>query len=279
MIAPPDDAVDPRLAAFSGVWEGSWDGTNPARMAVTRVGTDGAAITYAYAGDQRIATRPATLSPDGVLEWRYSDAPNAGRYSFTVAADGQSIDGTWDFGGQVRAISMTRCSPTVTSLPQGPAPASKPVSRSFSPPNSSPCVLNDTYPPAGANGQRFRQMLQMPAAGVSDRLVAFLGAWEGAIPQATNPDVVTQARLVVLSITPSEARIHQVEDGLPPGASGQRFRTAQVGPEGTLTFSLGPTGTEFRHTVAMLDDLNSVSVTVESDFGVSQATFTRCTVD
>jgi hypothetical protein len=138
VITPPDADADPRIAALSGIWEGSWDGTNPSRMAVTQVRPDNAAITYAYAGDPRIITRPATVSPDGVMEWRFSEAQNAGKYTFALSDDAATLTGTWDFQGRVRRIVMTRCA---LQTDQTAAPATVYFPNSSQPWDKLPTVL------------------------------------------------------------------------------------------------------------------------------------------
>ena len=94
VITPPDGTLDPKIAAFSGVWAGNWDDTNPAGMAVTRAAADNATITYGFAGDSRIVVRPATISPDGVMRWRFGDSPNAGSYTFALSEDATTLAGT-----------------------------------------------------------------------------------------------------------------------------------------------------------------------------------------
>lgn len=108
IISPPPELA-PEIAAFSGVWEGRWDGVDAARIAIVQIDANQAFITYAFQNDSRTPTRPAQVLPDRQLQWRYSDSPDAGMYTFTMAPDLASIIGVWEFRGKVRRVTVTRC--------------------------------------------------------------------------------------------------------------------------------------------------------------------------
>ena len=117
-VTAPADGLAPELAALSGVWEGQWDGAGPAaRMAVVQIDASQATIVYVFQGDSRIIRRPAQVAPEGKLEWRFSEAADAGLYMFTATADQNSLQGTWTFRGATRVISMVRCDPGAAAPP------------------------------------------------------------------------------------------------------------------------------------------------------------------
>lgn len=266
-IEPPGEGLDARLVAFAGVWEGSWDGTSPSIMAVTRVGPADASIVYVLAGDTRIARRPATLAPEGVMEWRYSDAPNAGRYRFTLAEDGATLAGTWDFGGQVREISMTRCSPNAPPRPAGPPAAPKPAAGPYVPPGGPPCYLQERFPPVGPqSGRRHADTFVRPGPGVPPELAAFVGAWHGVDESGV------EVRVVVVTASMSMTRAW--------------LAAGDFDSEGFWTLEM-PGSRELRtpmtrgnvHIFTIRDDLESVEhVRAHDTQGTRTAILTRCSL-
>ena len=117
-IRRPANDVSPRLAAFSGTWEGIWNrGGRPSRLIVEEVTKDSAGVVYAWGSSREFGLQPgwqritAHASRDGRIEFgtptpgtdQIGECNAAGcirvRFSFLMSDDQKTITGTRDFRG------------------------------------------------------------------------------------------------------------------------------------------------------------------------------------
>src|ERR687887_2685149 len=96
MTVPAAD-LPPKVAAFSGPWEGAWDNALPSRLIVEKIDTESARVVFVWAdhpqgrfqaGWSRVQ---AKVLPGGIVQWG-SDA----KFTFTMARDRLSINGKWE---------------------------------------------------------------------------------------------------------------------------------------------------------------------------------------
>jgi hypothetical protein len=99
-IVPAATDLAPELAAFLGVWEGTWIGylgTLPARFTVWRIDAKSAEVIYAW-GDEKglspyskagFVRREATVLPGGRLEWKSGEWT----FRFEISRDRTSVTG------------------------------------------------------------------------------------------------------------------------------------------------------------------------------------------
>ena len=110
-IIPPDTNLPKEIAAFSGLWEGVWDGKLPSRLAIEKVDLEKAFAVYGWADDPegrfkggwfRVAAR--FIAPR-TIEWGGGDKP---KFTFTMGKDLRTIRGNREFKGTVSLITMTK---------------------------------------------------------------------------------------------------------------------------------------------------------------------------
>jgi ABC-type uncharacterized transport system substrate-binding protein len=80
-MTPPAADLPPAVAAFSGMWEGVWDGVLPSRLLVEAIDTASARLVYAWANHPQGLFKggwvrvQAKVLPGGMLQW----SSNSGR--------------------------------------------------------------------------------------------------------------------------------------------------------------------------------------------------------
>ena len=97
IITPPDSKVQRKYAAFSGIWVGTWDGVQDAKLAVRSVASNGrVTVTYAWGdmGDMNpgIVDGQGRINPNGTL--KLDRFPNGINVSFAMQQDG-TLAGTY----------------------------------------------------------------------------------------------------------------------------------------------------------------------------------------
>lgn len=97
IITPPGSKVQRKYAAFSGIWAGTWDGIQDAKLAVRDVGANGSVkVTYAWGdmGDMNpgIVDGQGKINAAGRL--KLDRFPNGINVSFTMQQDG-TLAGTY----------------------------------------------------------------------------------------------------------------------------------------------------------------------------------------
>jgi hypothetical protein len=130
-ITPPARGLARELAAFSGTWQGNWDGGLPSRLIVERITSTSAQVVYVWGTSQYVPTpgwgRPtAQVLPDGRLTWERvgvfpsvnascdpsSASCSSVRFTFTMGADHQTIRGTRQVtmasSGYINTVTMRR---------------------------------------------------------------------------------------------------------------------------------------------------------------------------
>ena len=105
-LTPPATDLPPEIAAFSGTWEGLWNGVLPSRLVVESIDAESARVVYAWAdysgqclkgGWVRVR---ATVRPGGKLLWGSEQ-----RFTFTMAEDRMHIEGEREEPAGGREIS------------------------------------------------------------------------------------------------------------------------------------------------------------------------------
>lgn len=94
-IVSPSSELEPSLAAYSGIWEGWWDGGLFARLIVESLDASWAQVVYVFdsspgnfkAGWSRVKSR---VLKGGKLQWTFQ---NGNHFSFEMAEDRKSIRG------------------------------------------------------------------------------------------------------------------------------------------------------------------------------------------
>jgi hypothetical protein len=132
-IVPPSNKLEPKLAAFSGIWEGVWDARLRGRLIVERIDRKSAQVIYVWGASVDGSLNPgwqrmiAGVSRDGRIEWgRNAVAPggtsgacdahrtacSAVRFDFAMSADRKTIHGyrhvTMAPGAIVNRVTMHR---------------------------------------------------------------------------------------------------------------------------------------------------------------------------
>ena len=97
IITPPDSKVQRKYAAFSGIWVGTWDGVQDAKLAVRSVASNGSVtVTYAWGdmGDMNpgIVDGQGRINANGAL--KLDRFPNGINVSFAMQQDG-TLAGTY----------------------------------------------------------------------------------------------------------------------------------------------------------------------------------------
>jgi hypothetical protein len=100
VITPPDRKVPKQYAAFSGVWVGSWDGQQDAKLAVRTIAPNGrVTVTYAWGslGDMKpgIVDGKGRIGGGTMKLERFASGVDT---SFTMQADG-TLAGTATLSG------------------------------------------------------------------------------------------------------------------------------------------------------------------------------------
>lgn len=115
-ITPPDPSLPANLAAYSGTWQGKWNGLRATRVGVESIDAASARLAISIVGfdDGQTSLRPATLrtAAEVLPDARLGFGTNPRTY-FGINPNVDSIDGIVDRGGQGISgqITMTRCSP------------------------------------------------------------------------------------------------------------------------------------------------------------------------
>jgi adenylate cyclase len=114
-IEPPVADLPPEVAAFSGTWEGRWEGDVPGRLVVERIDAEWARVVYAWGDDPGGRFKgdwgrvPAKVLPGGRLQ-SVDDALKT-TLTFEMAQDCMSIQGQHDAAGRVPTVRMQRVGP------------------------------------------------------------------------------------------------------------------------------------------------------------------------
>ena len=101
IVTPPDKKVPAKFAGFSGIWSGSWDGGQDAKLAVRSVSANGrVTVTYAWGslGDMKpgIVDGQGKINAAGTMKLdRFASGIDA---SFTLQGDG-TLAGTYLVAG------------------------------------------------------------------------------------------------------------------------------------------------------------------------------------
>lgn len=110
-ISPPAPGLPPKLAAFSGTWEGNWDTSLPSRLIVEQIHPGIARIVYSWgdAPDDSFNTgytrTYAKTLPGGIIEW---GGYGARHFLFTMDEDRTSITGKCEWHGRINVIRMNK---------------------------------------------------------------------------------------------------------------------------------------------------------------------------
>lgn len=108
-ITPPAAGLAPEVAAFSGIWEGAWDGTLPSRLGVESIDAESARVVYAWADHPQGRfkggwTRArAKVLPGGKLQWG-----SEVKFTFEMTKDRMSIEGEREQGGNISSVTMKK---------------------------------------------------------------------------------------------------------------------------------------------------------------------------
>jgi hypothetical protein len=113
VITVPGPGVPPAIAAFSGAWEGDWIGGGiqpaPSALIVNSLTSTQVASTYVYKGT---ATQENFRVSGGTLTTNGAGISNVGAsFTWSVSADGKTLNGVRTQDGITVTASMTRCAP------------------------------------------------------------------------------------------------------------------------------------------------------------------------
>jgi hypothetical protein len=121
VVNPPSDEVPPEIAAYSGAWQGRWDGERATRLVVEEVGLTTSRLALsaeAHRDNQGVnaavfARFPAPISADGIaFQGRFAF------YRFVLNEDRTRLVGTFEPGaGVASSVELTRCSLTPAESP------------------------------------------------------------------------------------------------------------------------------------------------------------------
>ena len=112
VVTPPPAGLASELAAFSGTWEGMWDGILQSRLIVETIDTKSARVVYVWgdhpsgafkAGWQRYK---AKILPEGKLQWGSSV-----EFTFQMTKDRMSIKGERVRAGVISQVTMKKVGP------------------------------------------------------------------------------------------------------------------------------------------------------------------------
>ena len=108
-ITQPDSDLPPEVAAFSGTWEGIWDGVLLSRLIVERIDWTSARVVYVWADDPGgyfkagWGRHAANVLPGGKIQWGRDL-----RFTFTMSKDQMSIAGEREQGGRINTVTMKK---------------------------------------------------------------------------------------------------------------------------------------------------------------------------
>lgn len=110
IVAPSSD-IPKEIAAFSGRWEGNWEGELDAVLIVEEIDSEKAKVIYAW-GDSprwridkdysRIAAKVIS-GPPAKIEWGGGERP---KFIFEMRKDLKTIKGTREFRGRYSVVTM-----------------------------------------------------------------------------------------------------------------------------------------------------------------------------
>jgi hypothetical protein len=113
-VVGPAEGLDPTLARFSGVWEGTWDGfpgPYPVRLGIERIDAGRATAVYGYPSVRDLTAGWIRFSPvvfGETITW--GPSPATVKFSFTISRDGRTISGRLEQPPLEEAvITMSRC--------------------------------------------------------------------------------------------------------------------------------------------------------------------------
>lgn len=110
-INPPGSDLTPELSAFSGTWEGVWDGVLQSRLIIERIDTTSARVVYIWGADPNgrfevgYSRQNAKVLPGGKIEFGGSGRPY---FVFTMSKDRSSISGERESKGQINTTTMKK---------------------------------------------------------------------------------------------------------------------------------------------------------------------------
>jgi serine/threonine protein kinase len=113
-ITPPSAELPPEVAAFSGVWEGAWEGVLKSRLAVEKIDGQSARGLYAWADHPHglftggWVRFKATVLPPGKLQWGTPWRGSEIKFTFAMAKDQMSIEGEREEGGNLAIVFMKK---------------------------------------------------------------------------------------------------------------------------------------------------------------------------
>ena len=110
-IIQPGPDLSPKLAAFSGIWEGKWDGVLPTRLIVERINATSAQVVYIWGADRQGRFKEgwhrniAKVVPGRKIEFGGAGAP---LFIFTISKSGESISGERRYHGHINIVTMKK---------------------------------------------------------------------------------------------------------------------------------------------------------------------------
>jgi hypothetical protein len=106
-ISPPAAGLDPKLASYSGAWEGRWGGILPSRIIVESITPTQATVVYTWGDSPQFragwSRNTATVLSDGTLTWG-----DQIKLYFSLG-DGNSLVGVREQDRFISRVTMTRC--------------------------------------------------------------------------------------------------------------------------------------------------------------------------
>ena len=110
-IVSPNPKFPKEIVAFSGLWEGAWNGTIPSRLAIEKINLQEATVVYGVAQDPRgnfkadCYRKKADVIASDELQWGGGDNP---RFNFRMSKDLKTITGRYEYKGQIFRITMVK---------------------------------------------------------------------------------------------------------------------------------------------------------------------------
>lgn len=108
-ITAPASDLAPELAAFSGTWEGIWDGALPSRLIVERIDATSARVVYIWGADPNGYFQAgwgrynASVVPGGKIQWG-----RVNRFVFTMSKGRTSIAGERESQDRISTVTMKK---------------------------------------------------------------------------------------------------------------------------------------------------------------------------
>jgi hypothetical protein len=225
-VTSPASDLAPELAAFSGTWEGAWNGNLPSRLIVERIDATSARVVYIWGAGEGGAFPAgwyrfkASVFPGGKIQFQWGTI----RFFFTMSKDQTSIAGIRESPGGIDSVSMKKVAiEAAGATPHRTASGSAP-----------PALLDHPIIPSATD---------LPSA-----LGGYLGTWEGNWAGSG-----VRARLLVWQIDRNIAWVAYGWGDAPNGSfkAGRIARVAIVydaereitwGAQPRFTFHLAPDG-------------------------------------